>query len=145
MNTSIKSTRLKVVFLLYCLITVCFTLYYSENFTDFTKFKGDEYFYYFGFITGISYLFIILTHVIVAKINLANLLFMPLVILLLGIVVGMAFFLSTTLDGTPRQTFYVHSSIHILLSYLFGRLLWRKHLKGATNKLRTTQASQNGS
>ncbi len=138
MNSSIKPIRLKVLFLLYCLVIVCFTLYYSGNFTDFTRFKGDEYVYYFGFISVISYSFIFLVHAVVAKINLANLLFVPVVILFLGIVIGVTFFLITSLEGTPRQTFYVHTFIHVLLSYLFGLLLWKKHLKETDNKIRTT-------
>lgn len=145
MATSIESMRLKVIFLLYCIVTVCFTLYYSENFTDFTKYKGDEYIYYFGVVTGVTYFFIILSQTFGAKTNLANLIFVPLVILLLGIVIDMALLLFTTLEGTPKQTFYLHTAIHVLLSYLFGWLLWRKHLKESDNRFAQHQASQNGS
>lgn len=129
---------LKALFLLYCLTTVCFTLYYSENFTDFTRFKGDEYAYYFAFIIGISYFFLFLIYAFAAKINLANLLFIPVVILFLGLVLGVAIFLLTGLNGTPRQTFYLHTLIHVVLSCLFGLLLWRKHLKESGNSTHAT-------
>jgi hypothetical protein len=58
--------------------------------------------------------------------------------LIFGIVIGVAFFLLTSLDGTPRQIFYVHTFIHVLLSYLFGLLVWRKYCEESDTHTPTT-------
>ena len=125
----IKLKSMPTFFVLYCLVTVCFTLYYSWNYTRFARYKGDEYIFYLGFIIGITYLFFFFLHFVIAKINIANVLFAPLLILFLGLAIRVAAFFITSLEGTPGQEFYLYTSMHLLLSFLFIRLLWRKYFK----------------
>lgn len=126
MNISDKARPIKKYFLFYCLTAIVFTLYYSERFTEFTTYKGDEYLYFFGFIIPATYLLFFGIHFTTAKINIANTLFAPLLILFIGIASGLAVLLLTPLEGTPRVTFYVYTSIHLIFTYFFIRVLWRK-------------------
>lgn len=138
MNNTNKARSIIIYFVLYCLCAIVFTLYYSEHFTDFTKYKGDEYMYFFGFMVPSTYFILFLIHFSVAKINIANMLFAPLLILFIGIFTGLAVLLLTQLEGTPTETFYVYTSIHIILSYLIIKLMWRKQFSNSNNGLRTT-------
>lgn len=127
MSNQNKAKPIITYLLLYGLCIVGFTVYYSEYFTDFTRYKGDEYIYYFGFIIPITYLLFFLIHFALAKINIANTLFAPILLLFLGIAIGLMVVLSLPIEGTTKEAFYVHSSIHIVLTYFFVRFLWRKH------------------
>jgi hypothetical protein len=123
-----KSRQLARVFLWYAALTICFCLYYSFNFSDFVRMKGDEFVFYFEGMAIITWLFFFIAHFRAGRINIANLLFAPVLLFIASILVTVAFFLIMPLPGTARQTFIVHTIVHLLLSFFFGKYLWQRHL-----------------
>jgi hypothetical protein len=126
MNGHSKARLILKYFLLYCICAIVFTLYYSAHFTDFSTYKGDEYIYYFGFIILLTYILFFIIHFFAAKINIANTIFAPLLILFIAIAACLAVLLLSSLEGTPRETFYVYTSIHTVVTYLLIKFLWRQ-------------------
>ncbi len=123
-----KSKSFLSVLVLYFLLLAGFCIFYSSSFRNFSAAEGDAYNYYLKIITAVTYLFFLILHFGIAKINLAYILFIPILILFLGITITLAGILATGADS-PAQTFYIHTCIHLIISFLSVRLLWRKYFE----------------
>jgi hypothetical protein len=107
-----------IISFVYVIITIGFTVYWANNFGEFVKFKGDEFFIFLGFVLGLTYLFLFSLRFTDKKINLFLILLFPLGVAIASFFLGLLFFLISNIAGTPSQTIYIYSGIYTAVTLL---------------------------
>lgn len=90
---------------------------HSIFFEKYSNEKGEEYFIYFEIVLVLSYIFFIMFHFFVRRIKLANLIFIPFIIFVGCISIGIAIVLNLGDDASPTQDFWVYLILNLLVTY----------------------------
>jgi hypothetical protein len=124
--------RLFIIILLYIVILISFTLYWGDNFVDYTLYKGDESTLFVKVSVGLNYLMLVLTAIMHRKINLMFLFISPLLNTIIAFILGLIFLLSSGISGIPRHTFYVFTPLFIISS-LLSLFVYYRRFRTSTN------------
>lgn len=120
-----QTFSIKYYCIIYAIIMISFAFYWGNNFSEFTHYKGDESEVTFLFVTGLTYLLILLFHFTIRKLNILILLFIPIIIAVASFVLGLIFLLITGINGTPAAIIHTYVIIYLLITLLIV-ILFRK-------------------
>ncbi len=113
----------------YLILVIVSTVYWASNFSSYTKYKGDEFFYYAEFLYFLT-TFMFLVQILLMKVKrLLLLLFVPLLTILVSVAVGLIFLFISSMNGTPGETIYIYSSVYSFINTLILILAYRSSLK----------------
>ena len=119
-----KKNRLSIISLLYLAIVACFTFFWANNFPKYTHFKGDEFEVCIEFIIPLTYALFLFAQLTGRKVQLALFLFLPVIIAIASIFLGILILLMAGMGGTPAQIIYLYCWIYSLVSFIFIKILW---------------------
>ena len=117
------------ILVIYLILVIASTIYWANNFSSYTNYKGDEFFFYLEFLYCLT-TFLFLLQILLMKVKrLLLLLFVPLLSILISVLLGFFFLFVTSMNGTPSETIYIYSSIYSFINILILILAYKSSLK----------------
>jgi hypothetical protein len=111
---------------IYFLVVLLSTVFWANQFSTFTQNKGDEFFFFAGYLLFVTILFFLIQIFSGRKLRSIALLLIPFVSVITSIILGLGVLSTTSMTGTPTQIIYIYSLVYsltnILLSIFF---FWR--------------------
>ncbi len=117
------------ILVIYLILVIASTIYWGNNFSSYTNYKGDEFFFYLEFLYCLT-TFLFLLQILLMKVKrLLLLLFVPLLTILISVLLGLLFLFVSSMNGTPSETIYIYSSVYSSLNILILILAYKSSLK----------------
>jgi len=121
-----RSPLFIVVSAIYGLAVAAFTVYWAENFSKYTTYKGDEFFDLVEYLLPAACVFYVLAVFPFKKINFFVALLIPVGACIGAIIAGMLFLLVSRIDGFPRQCILTYGLLYDILTLLAAFMFpWR--------------------
>ena len=117
------------ILLSYLLLVIAATIYWANNFSLYTKYKGDEFFSYAEFLYFFTTFFFLIQILLMKVKRLLLLLFVPLLTILISVLLGFVFLFISSMNGTPSETIYIYSSVYSSMNILILMLAYKSSLK----------------
>ncbi len=113
----------------YLILVIVSTIYWANNFSSYTNYKGDEFFFYAEFLYCLTTLLFIVQILLMKVKRLLLLLFVPLLTILISVLLGFIFLHISAMNGTPSETIYIYSSVYSFINILILILTYKSSLK----------------
>lgn len=114
---------------LYCILVVSSTLYWGTNFSSFTHYKGDEFFYFLEYLLGLTLLYFVAQLLCLRQLKYLPALIVPFVTVVSSVFVGFLLLAVTPIDGTPSEIIYVYGTGYSVTNVLFSAAIISKYAK----------------
>jgi hypothetical protein len=118
-----------IISVLYTVIMIGFTIYWANNYKEFVKYKGEEFFVFIILIVIFTYLFLLFLQFSDQRFTFLMFLLLPIGIAIASFIIMVLFFLISGIAGIPSQTIYIYSITYTaitLLSILYSRLKFNR-------------------
>ncbi|MGK2863669.1 MAG: hypothetical protein ACSLE0_17180 [Chitinophagaceae bacterium] len=104
--------------ILYSVITFGIAVYWANNYKEFVKYKGDEFFFFLYIMLGFTYLFLLILRFTDKKINLFLLLLFPVGVAVVSFFMGFIFYGISGIGDTPGKSTYIYWTIYIVITLI---------------------------
>ena len=116
---------------IYFLLVLLSAIYWANNFSKFTTYKGDEFFFFAEYLLGLTMLFYLIQIISARRLKYLLLLIFPLLTTLTSVILGLGVLALTSMNGTPSETIYVYGFVYsltniLLMLFLLTRLTNRQ-------------------
>jgi hypothetical protein len=117
-RNNIKASLITLI--IYCALAIGPTLYWANNFSRFTRYKGDEFFYLLEYLLGLTVLYYIIQLICLREMKWLKALVVPLVIVISSVLVVFLLLFITPLVATPSETIYIYGIVYSLTNVLLS-------------------------
>ena len=125
--------RLQILSVIYILIVVVFSTYWATNFSNYIKYKGDEFFVFAELLLALTIAFYLTIQFAIKRINFLLALTLPFVICVAAFIIDILILLMTEVSGIPRQYILTYGGLYLLFSMLSIYKFWGQTMNNQSN------------
>jgi hypothetical protein len=103
----------------YVLIVIVSTIYWAKNFKIYSKYKGDDFFYFAVYLLVLTIAFYLIQLFYIRQLKYLIILLVPFLTILTSIILGFGILFISSMGGTPIQTIYIYGVVYALTNILF--------------------------
>jgi hypothetical protein len=111
---------------IYFLIVLVSTVFWANQFSTFSHYKGDEFFFLVVYLLVVTILLFSIQIFIIKQLRTIVLLLIPFASVITSIILGLGVLSMTSMSGTPTQIIYVYSLVYSLTNMLVSIFFFKR-------------------